>query len=125
MKNTVLLLLALICIVGCREEENPPTVSVKYEVITTSGPWFGEYIDGTGTKICTCNSQLLLPNGWTLEFNVAMRPFVLHIDATAGTNVGQNNMPDVTTNIYVDNKLVATNTSNWAQGVASADWVIE
>ena len=64
-------------------------------------------------------------SGWTYSFEVTDKPFTLHIDATCDSGSGIPGSPDVTTNIYVDNELVASNTSNWAPGVASADFVVK
>lgn len=123
-----LILLSLICILfGCSEESNKPNPvnHVKYEVITSTGKWFGEYIVKSGQKICTCDeTEQLKPTGWTYLFDVTTTPFTLHIDATTETNFGNPGTPDVTVNIYVNEILVETNTNNWAPGVTSADFVI-
>jgi hypothetical protein len=126
MKRFIVLLPLFILLFSCGEKDEPAGTEVKYEVITSSGKWFGEYIDKTGVKICTCNqAQLLEASGWTLVFRVTEKPFTLHVDATTDSPLfGEAGAPDVTTNIYVNNELVATNTSNWAPGVASADVVI-
>jgi hypothetical protein len=127
MKKIVLFICSL-AVCACQDDvDTIKTYQVKYEVITTSGKWFGEYIVETGEKLCTCNdTELLKPSGWKLEFQVKTnRPFDLHIDGTTDGDFGNPGAPDVTTNIYVNNKLVATNTSNWAPGVASADYVIK
>ena len=109
---------------GCTKEEDDPTpdFTVKYEVTTASGDkWYGEYINETGEKICLCTSQQLATSGWTYTFS-AKAPFVLHIDATAESPFfGTENAPDVTTKIYVNGEVVATNTSRWAKGVTSSD----
>jgi hypothetical protein len=112
---------------ACQNDAEPAGISqVKYEVITTSGKWSGEYIIDTGEKVCACTQAELKSSGWTLEFDVTNKPFELHIDATTERlGSGDPTTPDVTTNIYVNNKLVATNTSNWAPGVASADYTIQ
>ena len=126
MKKVLLCILLTAVIISCDEDANEekPSVQVKYEVITTSDGWFGEYIIETGEKLCTC-PYTILPSGWTYSFKATDIPFILHIDATTEKNFGEVGAPDVTTNIYVNNKLVATNTSNWAPGVTSADYVIE
>jgi len=51
----------------------------------------------------------------------------LHIDATSDCGLLEDwsKLPDATSSIYVNGELVATNTSNWAPGVSSADYVIE
>ena len=124
MKYAILFL--LLVTISCNDEspDAQPPVTVKYEVITSEGLWFGEYIVQSGEKDCIC-SPPLGENGWTYSFEVNEIPFTLHIDATTEINFGSPGAPDVTTNIYVNDILVATNTSNWAPGVASADYVIE
>jgi hypothetical protein len=123
MRRNAIIFLLLTLTFACSNEDNE-MIEVKYEVTTTSGKWFGEYIDETGEKICFC-SQPLPASGWTYTFKVANTPFTLHIDASSECCVGQVGSPDVTTNIYVNKKLVSTNTSNWAPGLASADFEIE
>jgi len=125
MKKIFLFLLTTV-LFACEDEPVARTYQVKYEVITTSGKWFGEYIIETGEKLCTCNdTELLKPSGWTLSFEVrTAKPFELHIDGTTENDFGNPGAPDVTTNIYVNDELVATNTSNWSPGVASSDFVI-
>lgn len=124
MKNLLILIFIVSLLLSCNQEDENPSTQVKYEVITTSDGWFGEYIIETGEKICTCPTTIL-PSGWTYSFRVTEVPFTLHIDATSEKNIGEVGAPDVTTNIYVNDELVATNTSNWAPGVASADYVIK
>ncbi len=127
MKNfTAFLLVLLLTATACQEEEvaNRPITKVVYEVLTTSGDWFGEYTIETGEKVCICESPLA-PSGWRYAFEVTSQPIELHIDASSECCHGQTNAPDVTTNIYVNDTLVASNTSNWAPGVASADYRIE
>jgi len=125
MKKGILLSALLAFAVLACNEKDEPAIDVKYEVLTESGDWYGEYINELGEKICFC--EIPLPtNGWTYSFKVKERPFTLHIDATTDNSLsGQAGAPDVTANIYVNNELVATNTSNWAPGVASADHVVK
>ena len=124
MKKTIpLLLLAFFTLLACDKDE--PPVEVKYEVLTEEGDWYGQYIDETGEKICSCE-QPLPTNGWTYTFRVTERPFTLHIDATTESSLsGTDGAPDVTANIYINGKLEVTNTSNWAPGVASADLIVK
>jgi hypothetical protein len=125
MKKGILLSVFLFfSILSCNEKDEP-AVDVKYEVLTETGDWFGEFIDESGEKVCFC--EIPLPaNGWIYTFQVKDRPFTLHLDATTDSSLsGQAGAPDVTANIYVNDKLVVTNTSNWAPGVASADYVIK
>ena len=125
MKNGIALSALLLFAVFACEKDEPAPVDVKYEVLTESGDWHGEYINEKGEKTCFC--EIPLPsNGWTYTFTVKERPFTLDIDATTDSSIsGQAGAPDVTTNIYVNDKLVATNTSNWAPGVASSDFVVK
>jgi hypothetical protein len=129
VKSAIILLgylFATAIMVSCEDESEAKKQSyeVSYEVITASNGWFGEYIIETGEKVCHCSAPLL-PSGWTYSFSVDKKPFVLHIDATVDGYTGQEDTPDITTNIYVNNELVATNTSNWIKGVASADFEIK
>ena len=119
----VLSVLLIMTVSACREDE-PAPVDVKYEVLTEAGDWHGEYIDEKGQKICLC--EIPLPtDGWTHSFQVRKRPFTLHLDAATDSGLsGLTGAPDVTANIYVNEQIVATATSNWAPGVASADYVI-
>lgn len=124
MNKILLFLLVSLSAFACKEDE-PDPVEVKYEVLTESGDWFGEYINENGEKICFCE-QPLPTHGWTYSFMVKKRPFTLHIDATTdNSQFGQPGAPDVTANIYVNNELVVSNTSNWAPGVASADYEVK
>jgi hypothetical protein len=107
--------------VKVRKSEN---IEVRYEVVTASAGWFGEYVVESGEKICHCSAPLL-PSGWTYSFNVEEKPFNLHIDATVDGITGEAGTPDITTNIYVNDQLVASNTSNWTRGVASADYEVK
>ena len=119
-----ILLLVSLSYYSCDERDESETFDVKYEVVTTSGDWHGEYIDEKQQKICLC-AQPLPGSGWTYSFSVKETPFTLHLDATtASSQMGEAGAPDVTTKIYVNGDLVANATSNWAPGVASADYVI-
>lgn len=127
MKNSILVLI-LFHAISCKEDE--PVVSkshVKYEVLASSGLWVGEYIVGSGEKLCTCDeSSPLKPSGWIYEFDVTTKPFVLHIDASTDCICrGDVGAPDITTNIYVNNVLVESNSHVWAPGVVSSDYIIE
>lgn len=123
MKKSMLIFFLLSYAFACSEEEREFT-EVTYEVITTSGNWFGEYINEEGDKVCFCTPPFP-STAWKYTFGVYDKPFTLHIDASSECCVGEVGSPDVTTNIYVNKKLVATNTSNWAPGLASADFIIE
>jgi hypothetical protein len=126
MKKIAIFICSL-AILACQNESEPTkTYQVKYEVLTSSGKWHGEYITETEEKVCICTAEQLASSGWTYQFNVTKKPFVLHIDATTSeASFGTPDAPDVITNIFVDNQLVSTNTNNWAKGVTSADYTIE
>ena len=126
LKYFVLVIVLFSAFTGCSRDdpEASDPVRIKYEVIVRSGNWYGEYIDETGEKACFC-AQPLPGSGWTYSFEITEKPFILHIDATAEYNPGTPDAPDVTTSIYVNNELVISNTSNWAPGVASADYVVK
>ena len=113
-------------IASCKSPEVSDPVEIKYEVLTEYGNWYGEYIDETGERICFCKPPLP-DSGWTYTFTVSSMPFDAHIDATYDCpGCGDTtSIPDVTTNIYADNILVAHNTSNWAPGVASSDYTVK
>ena len=124
MKNGIFVLLMVAAFTSCTKESEEPEFSaiVKYEVLVAEGIWYGEYISEKDEKNCFCYPPFP-ESGWTYTFEVTKKPFTLHIDASADKN-GLSDSPDVTTNIYVDDELVVSNTSNWAPGVASADFVI-
>ncbi len=128
MKKHVFLAVCLMAF-GCKtatSDDPVKTYSVKYEVITgDQGKWFGEYINEVNTKVCLCTADQLKSNGWVYQFSITKKPFVLHIDATTEKNFGNPGAADVTSNIYVDGKLVASNTNKWAPGVTSADYTIQ
>jgi len=109
---------------ACKDESNKIKAEVTYEVITASGRWFGEYINETGEKVCNCKPPLL-SGDWKYTFKV-FKPFVAHIDATTDSPLyNTSNAPDVTTNIYVNKELVATNTSRWTKGATSSDYELK
>ena len=125
MKTGILFVVLMFLALSCKDPATDPPAMIKYEVLTAEGNWYGEYISETGERICFC-APPLPPSGWTYSFIVKKKPFTLHIDATSDCAcITQTYSPDVTANIYVDNKLVATNTSNWAPGLASADYVVK
>ena len=125
MKTGIMLLVMVAVLMSCAKESEELELSaiVKYEVLVAEGIWYGEYISETGEKICFCYPPFP-ESGWTYTFEVTKKPFTLHIDASADKN-GLPDSPDVTTKIYIDDELVVSNTSNWAPGVASADFEIE
>ena len=123
MKRIFLPFFVLLTMLACGDDEDAGH-QITYEVLSASPLWYGEYIDETNTKVCNCTPPLL-ETDWTYSFRVSA-PFEAHIDATVGE--GETDTPDtpsITTNIYVDGKLVASNTDNWVKGVASADYLVE
>lgn len=123
--TTLLCLLIFVTLESCNQEEPEPKVfEVKYEVKSADSHWHGEYIIETGEKVCNCNMPYLEAN-WTTTFRVK-KPFTLHIDASVNSTLpGTYSTPDITTNIYVNDSLVVSNTSNWIKGVASADYELK
>lgn len=128
------LLLSSLFLLSCNNDDDSPKVVAKvmYEVITSNNEnWHGEYINENNEKLCLCNSEVFSPgdllfqaSGWTYEFDVSSdSPFVLHIDAASISNDLVD--VDVTTNIYVNGELVATDTNRWADGATSSDFTIE
>jgi hypothetical protein len=122
-----MLMMALIfCSCGKDNTAAPPTNhEVKYEVTTSSGEWVGEWIEGNNKR----ESMTTPPwnkSGWTLTFT----PTIYPIDLTCVANTvcickSTPTSPDVTVNIYVDGKLVKTETNNWAKGVTTAVYKLE
>ena len=94
--------------------------TLEYEVITSNGGWFGDYIDSTGTKLSSGGS---LPGGWKYKFKLKTLPFDIHVDATTTCNCQSTpNAPDITINFYSNGELFKTSTNTWAKGVASLDF---
>jgi hypothetical protein len=127
----VIALLTLLVVTSCTDDNTDDStvrksenIEVRYEVVTASTGWFGEYVVESGEKVCHCSAPLL-HSGWTYSFKVQEKPFNLHIDATVDGLTGEPGTPDITTNIYVNDQLVASNTSNWTKGVASADYEVK
>lgn len=123
MKRIFLPFFALLTMFACGDDEDAGH-QITYEVLSDSPVWYGEYTDQSKARVCNCTPPLLATD-WTYSFRVSA-PFEAHIDATVG--VGETDKPDtpsITTNIYVDGKLVASNTDNWVKGVASSDYMLE
>jgi hypothetical protein len=92
--------------------------TLTYEVITSSGKWFGEYNDTKGTKVQT--NPLELESGWKYNIKTTKLPFQMFLNATSScVCFGTATSPDITINFYVDGKLVKTEKNNWAKGVTS------
>lgn len=124
MKIFFSLAMVILLFNACKKEEDtltPLNYTITYEVKTTSGTWFGEYIDSTGTKRSTGTA---MPSGWKYSFKLKSLPFTMHVDATAACLCsGTPTSPDVTINFYSNGVLFKTETNNWAKGVTSLDFV--
>lgn len=122
MLRTVVASCLCLIILSCQKEKPLKEVNytLVYEVITTGGSWFGEYIDSSGKKV---SSNGPLPSGWKYTFKKAALPFDMHVDATVNCSCqGSANSPDVTINFYSNGELFKTSTNTWAKGVASLDF---
>lgn len=128
MKTLVLLILALGSLFfSCtREHQAPPRPdmnNITYEVITSSGTWFGEYFNEKQERLYTSPPGgvfVAQASGWKFNFRPTFKPIQLYCHATSTCICsGTATSPDVRVNIYVDGNLVATNTNNWAKGVTS------
>ena len=98
----------------------PKIYKLTYEVITSSGTWFGEYKDSTGKRIQTSTSML---SGWKYTFYLNSLPFEMFVNATTTCVCsGSPSSPDVTINFYSNDALFKTQTNTWAKGVASLDF---
>jgi hypothetical protein len=98
-------------------EEKPLEYTLTYEVITSSGTWFGEYKDSTGQHVQT---GLAMPSGWTYTFKLKSLPFEMFINATTSCLCsGGPSSPDVIINFYSNGGLFKTDTNTWAKGVTS------
>lgn len=90
---------------------------LTYEVITTSGTWFGEYTDSALRRVATSQA---LPSGWRYTFKLKYRPFEMFMSATT-TCLCPNSptSPDVIINFYSNGSLFKSDTNTWARGVSS------
>ncbi len=118
--NLFFVVLAMM-VASCKSDVTPDAnaeTALAYEVITSSGKWFGEYFDQTGARVQTTPLEQL--SGWKYEFKTSQKPFQMFLNATSSMpTFGTATSPDVTINFYVDGKLVKTETNNWAKGVTS------
>jgi hypothetical protein len=117
MKKLIIALLSIVCLtISCTNESVlvQPTHEVKYEVNSGFADWLGGWTDENGT-----HEPKLNKNGWTITFTPPRLPFQLNCNAVAMCPCGTN-LPDVTINLYVDGKLVKTETNNIAQGKTKA-----
>jgi hypothetical protein len=123
MKKIVLGLLVCLAIASCKKDKHelkPFDYTLTYEVITSSGKWFGEYIDSTGAHVLTNG---LLSSGWKYTFKLKSFPFEMFVSATSDSRFsGSAGSPDVTINFYSNGVLFKTETNNWAKGVTSLDY---
>lgn len=126
MKNAILLfLLIFILASSCSEDDNAP-IEVTYEVITENGAfWTGEFVNENGERITTISLDGFfteteghrMPSGWKYTFNPKVQPIELLIAASSECRQCLNNNPEagrpsITSNIYINNKLVWTETDN-------------
>ena len=104
-------------------ELKPLEYTLSYEVITSSGTWFGEYNDSTGKHASTNNS---MPSGWKYTYKLKSLPFDMFINATSTCVCsGTATSPDVTINFFSNGTLFKTVTNNWAKGVTSLDFHLQ
>jgi hypothetical protein len=121
------LLLLLVCVAGmaCNKDEHqlkPLDYTLTYEVITTSGEWFGEYNDSTGKRIVTGS----LPSGWRYTFKLKELPFDMFMSATTTCScINSPTAPDVIVNFYSNGIIFKTEKNNWAKGVTSLDFQMQ
>jgi hypothetical protein len=119
----------LCCLFASCDKDNsttPPSNSeVKYEVITSSGEWFGEWFDKAGKREVMTQAPWNKSN-WTLTFTPDALPFEMMCQATTTCICkGTDTSPSVTVNLYVGGKLVKSETNNFAKGVTTAVFKIE
>jgi hypothetical protein len=124
MKLIYILALCLSFIHCKKHTENKPLdYTLTYEVITSSGTWFGEYKDSTGQQIQT---GLAMPSGWKYTFKLKNLPCEMFVNATVSCICsGSPTSPDVTINFYSNGDLFKTETNTWAKGVASLGFEIK
>jgi len=103
---------------SCNKKEEDPTIKVTYEVITTGGvEWYGEFDDENGERINSFDlNSGLLSSGWKYEFEPKVYPIIVTIHGTADCPTCDNetqrqNSEDITVNIYINDKLVQTQTN--------------
>lgn len=130
MKNSSLLILTIVVLlISCKKDETPAPprpdeVLVTYEVITSSGTWYGEYYKYNGERGYTSAPGapfVATASPWRYSFKPASRPMYIYCHGTSTCHCsGTPTSSDVTVNLYVNDKLVASETNNWAKGVTSA-----
>ncbi|MEN2283437.1 hypothetical protein AAGF08_14925 [Algoriphagus sp. SE2] len=111
------ILISTAFIFSCSEDEDP-TIKVTYEVITSGGAsWYGEFDDENGERINTFEmAGSLLPSGWKYSFEPKVSPIIVTIHGTADCSecvgdVQREPSEDITVNIYINDKLVQTQTN--------------
>ncbi len=128
MRTLTISILSLVTLFfSCKKElDAPPRPNeslITYEVITSSGTWFGEYFNEKQERLYTSPPAGVFvpqPSGWKFNFRPAFKPIQLYCHATSTCIcTGTPTSPDVTVNIYVDGNLMATQKNNWAKGVTS------
>ncbi|MBC7827534.1 MAG: hypothetical protein H7122_07305 [Chitinophagaceae bacterium] len=124
MKPIYLLSLCLF-LIQCKKRipEKSLSFNLTYEVITSSGTWFGEYTDSTGQRAQT---NAAIPGGWRYSFQINELPFEMFVGATASCLCSTSpSSPDVTINFYSNGSLFKTETNTWAKGVTSLFFKIQ
>jgi hypothetical protein len=135
-KLLVLLLVNCSLFLSCSRSNDPspnppqPETLVTYEVITSSGTWFGEYFNDKQQRLYTndATSGVVFPqpSGWKYTFKPAAFPFQMFCHATTTCQCsGTPTSPDVTINFYVNGILVKSETNNWAKGVTTIVYDIQ
>lgn len=103
-----------ICLIlfSCKKETTKKQLDyiLTYEVITSSGTWFGEYTDSTGERVSTTYT---MPSGWTYTFKLKSMPFEMFTGATSTCLCPDlANSPGVTINFYSNGTLFKTEKNN-------------
>jgi len=109
---------------SCSEDEVSPSI-LRYEVITSSGLWNGEFNNENGERISA--EPFNLSSGWTYAFTPTTLPFEMYVYATSETEIIDNKdkSADVVINFYKENELISSDTNTWARGVTSLWLVVE
>lgn len=122
-----MLILSFLFLSCGKDNNNAPPINheVKYEVTTSSGEWFGEWIDGSNKRE-VMTTPPWNKSGWSTTFVPTTYPIDLTCHATTTCICkSTSSSPDVTVNVYVDGKLVKTETNNWSKGVTTAVYKLE
>jgi hypothetical protein len=98
-------------------EQKELDYTLTYEVITSSGTWFGEFQDSTGQRVQT---NFTMPSGWKYTFKLKSLPCEMFVSATTTCGCyGLPASPNVIINFYSNGGLFKTDTNTWAKGVTS------